>query len=474
MCLYSTVGTTSMERLQDPKFQKLYDKIWILEINSNVNNVVPIRGAISRATFDTSIGVRALIDLKYQGQPIPYASNVTVTASKTVGRTVNLPNMKTPGKNKGARVAIPFNLVQCPPGAEVTFTFFGEQNSVNNQLLALSDPDTTTTAQHVAIELTDSNRNRVPISTSANQSNKSLPFIVDTNGNVSTVFYAHYVATDAGATAGIANAYAEFWVEYQSVENILIVSNSDQILSIVITGGTRGIGLGLAEAFLKLGWSVMISARNSTQLNQVVADLGIRYSAQRICGVCCDVAHYEDLQKLWDETILKFGQVNVWINNAENVIKTNVLGTMLGSQVALKGMAQQGFGQIFNMEGWGSRGEWSAGMTPYATSKRAVAYLNHALNKEAKQSNILIGTLSPGMVATDLLISSWQQGEVKNWHKMKWLFMFVIDPPEQVCGYLAKRISQNNKRQRMYCWMNTRGVYCCVFSNLIIGKKKSC
>lgn len=56
-----------------------------LEINSNVNNVVPIRGAISRATFDTSIGVRALIDLKYQGQPIPYASNVTVTASKTVG-----------------------------------------------------------------------------------------------------------------------------------------------------------------------------------------------------------------------------------------------------------------------------------------------------------------------------------------------------------------------------------------------------
>lgn len=254
------------------------------------------------------------------------------------------------------------------------------------------------------------------------------------------------------------------------MENILIVSNSDQILSVVITGGTRGIGLGLAEAFLKLGWSVMISARNSTQLNQVVADLGVRYSAQRICGVCCDVAQYEDLQKLWDETILKFGQVNVWVNNAgtcnaartfiditytdiENVIKTNILGTMLGSQVALKGMAQQGFGQIFNMEGWGSRGEWSAGMTPYATSKRAVAYLNHALNKEAKQSNILIGTLSPGMVATDLLISSWQQGEVKNWHKMKWLFMFVIDPPEQVCGYLAKRISQNNKRNARIVWM---------------------
>lgn len=252
--------------------------------------------------------------------------------------------------------------------------------------------------------------------------------------------------------------------------NILNASNSDQASSVVITGGTRGIGFALAEAFLKLGWSVMISARNAAQLNQVVADFAQRYAPNRIYGVTCDVAQYEDLHNLWKETVLRFGQVYVWINNAgtcnaarafteiassdlESVIKTNVLGSMLGSQVALKGMMQQGFGQIFNMEGWGSRGEWSAGMTPYATSKRAVAYLNHALNKETKNSNILIGTLSPGMVATDLLISSWQQGEVKNWHKMKWLFMFVIDPPEQVCGYLAQRISKNKKSNARIVWM---------------------
>ncbi|MEK7739469.1 MAG: SDR family NAD(P)-dependent oxidoreductase, partial [Pseudomonadota bacterium] len=49
--------------------------------------------------------------------------------------------------------------------------------------------------------------------------------------------------------------------------NILNTSNSDQALSVVITGGTRGIGFALAEAFLKLGWSVMISARNVAQLN---------------------------------------------------------------------------------------------------------------------------------------------------------------------------------------------------------------
>lgn len=56
-----------------------------LEIGSNVSSVVPIRGAISRATFDTSIGVRALINISFKGQAIPYASSVTETSRKTVG-----------------------------------------------------------------------------------------------------------------------------------------------------------------------------------------------------------------------------------------------------------------------------------------------------------------------------------------------------------------------------------------------------
>lgn len=56
-----------------------------LEIGSNVSSVVPIRGAISRATFDTSIGVRALINISFKGQAIPYASSVTETSSKASG-----------------------------------------------------------------------------------------------------------------------------------------------------------------------------------------------------------------------------------------------------------------------------------------------------------------------------------------------------------------------------------------------------
>jgi len=126
---------------------------------------------------------------------------------------------------------------------------------------------------------------------------------------------------------------------------------------------------------------------------------------------------------------------------------------MLGSQVALKGMLKQGYGQIFNMEGWGSNGEWSAGMTPYATTKRAVSYFSKALYKETKSTPILTGTLSPGMVATDLLVSSWTNGNIQNWKKMKRLFFFVIDPPEIVCAYLAKQMIQNKKANRRIAWI---------------------
>ncbi|WP_081408614.1 SDR family NAD(P)-dependent oxidoreductase [Acinetobacter larvae] len=240
---------------------------------------------------------------------------------------------------------------------------------------------------------------------------------------------------------------------------------------VVITGATRGIGFGLAKAFLDLGWHVVIAGRDQAQLQKSLKQLANEYGAAHIVGQCCDVTNYDDLQNLWRYAQQQFKYIDVWINNAgsctaakafqeisavelQQVVQTNVLGAMFGAQIALKGMSVQGFGQIFNMEGWGSRGEWSAGMTAYATTKRAVGYFSHALYREAKHSQIKIGTLSPGMVATDLLISSWQHGDARHWRKMKWLFMFVIDSPEIVCAYLAQRVSRNKQNNVRIVWMS--------------------
>jgi len=239
---------------------------------------------------------------------------------------------------------------------------------------------------------------------------------------------------------------------------------------VVITGSTRGIGLGLAKAFLARGCNLVISGRDPAQLQQARAELNAAFDAERIHGICCDVTRADQLQALWNAASARFGRVDVWINNAgschatrplielpsealDGVLRTNVIGTVLGAQVALRGMLEQGTGQIFNMEGWGSSGEWSPGMTVYSTSKRAVSHFSKALHRETRSSRIQVGTLSPGMVATDLLISSWAEGDAANWRKMKRLFLFVIDPPEVVCDYLAQQVLRNTRRNRRIRWM---------------------
>lgn len=240
--------------------------------------------------------------------------------------------------------------------------------------------------------------------------------------------------------------------------------------AIVITGSSRGIGLGLADAFLARGASVVISGRDARAVDDAVARLRATHGAARVVGCPCDVTRTGELEALWEAAVRAFGAVDVWINNAGTchaalpfaelsaeevraVATTNVVGTLLASHVALRGFLRQGSGKLFNMEGWGSRGEWSRGLTTYGTSKRAVRYFTDALVRETRDQPVQIGTLSPGMVATDLLVSSWERGAPENWLRMRWLFRFVIDPPEPVCAYLAARVLANRASGVHYTWM---------------------
>ena len=89
-----------------------------------------------------------------------------------------------------------------------------------------------------------------------------------------------------------------------------------QMTSIIITGGTRGIGYGLAEAFLNLGCAVTISGRNQKDVDQAAEKLSRNHKTGNILGVACDVTLFDQLQALWDATKSRNGEVNIWINNA--------------------------------------------------------------------------------------------------------------------------------------------------------------
>jgi NAD(P)-dependent dehydrogenase (short-subunit alcohol dehydrogenase family) len=125
------------------------------------------------------------------------------------------------------------------------------------------------------------------------------------------------------------------------------------------------------------------------------------------------------MQNLWDKSAEKFGKIDVWINNAgisnayvpfwevspevlKNVTDTNMLGATNGSHVALKEMIKQDSGELYNMYGFGSDGRKQDGLTLYGATKYGLKYLTESLTKEAKDTNVVVASLSPGIVITDL------------------------------------------------------------------------
>ena len=230
---------------------------------------------------------------------------------------------------------------------------------------------------------------------------------------------------------------------------------------IVITGSTRGIGYGLAESFLSLGCSVTVSGRGKEAVEKAVAGLRSVREAENIFGTACDVTAPEQVQDLWDRSIAQFGKVDIWVNNAgtsgdqglvwelspdeaQHPILTNVLGTIYGAQVAMKGMIAQRFGAIYNMEGMGSDGRKHAGLTLYGTSKYAIHYFTESLAMEAAKTPVIVGALRPGMVITNLILDRYK-GRSEDWERAKKIFNIIADRVENVTPWLAARILDNQK-----------------------------
>ncbi|MBN1310543.1 MAG: SDR family oxidoreductase [Anaerolineae bacterium] len=233
--------------------------------------------------------------------------------------------------------------------------------------------------------------------------------------------------------------------------------------NIVITGSTRGIGYGLADAFLSLGCSVTVSGRSQSTVDKAVAALAAGYDAGRVHGHPCDVADLEQVQALWDAAQARFGHIDIWINNAgvgqpampfrelspdlmRAIVETNILGTIYGSRVAFQGMMRQGGGQVYNMEGYGSDGaiRAEASLTIYGTSKCAIHYFDRSLALELKNTPVLVGWISPGMVATEMITGQYA-GKPEEWERVKRIFNIIAERVDVVAPWLAERILANTK-----------------------------
>ena len=238
--------------------------------------------------------------------------------------------------------------------------------------------------------------------------------------------------------------------------------------TIVITGSTRGIGRGLAQAFLEQGCQVVISGRSQAAVDQLRAEFETAHPG-KLAGAACDITDAEQIAVLWQAGVDAFGRVDVWINNAgmsirrgpldqakpadlEAIVATNLTGLLLANSVVISRMQAQGGGQIWNMEGFGSGGQTQPGMTAYGATKRAVSYVTKSLQKELKGSPVQVCTLSPGIVVTDLLVGDYDTNSPE-WAKAKKIFNILGDTVETVTPWLAQQVLASNKPGAKVAWL---------------------
>jgi len=241
--------------------------------------------------------------------------------------------------------------------------------------------------------------------------------------------------------------------------------------NVVITGSTRGIGLAMSIEFLKAGCNVTLSGRGEV-LNEDAKEQLKGYNNKYIY-VPCNVQKKEALEKLWILSARKWGQVDIWINNAgqnaphkfayeteesyvENIISTNIIGMIYGSQVAAKEMVKQNHGAIYSMEGLGSNNMIQPKTILYGTTKHALTYFMKGLAKELDCTSVIAGRLSPGMMLTDFITKTpdGSVAAIENEESFKKIFNILADKPETVAKYFIPRILANNKNNKQIQWLS--------------------
>src|SRR5215470_3475933 len=198
--------------------------------------------------------------------------------------------------------------------------------------------------------------------------------------------------------------------------------------SALVTGGTKGIGLAIAQALLERGADVFICARKDEDVRQAVQTLRDRYGA-RIRGRACDVRSHDQVRALFGEINEVSGGLDILVNNAgigshnyvqdmpadewNATIETNLSGVFYCCHEALPLMKKRGGGYIINIGSLAGKNAFAGGAA-YCASKFGLIGFSEALMQEVRFDHIRVSYVMPGSVDTEFGRSG-KQASSKPW-----------------------------------------------------------
>ena len=195
----------------------------------------------------------------------------------------------------------------------------------------------------------------------------------------------------------------------------------------LITGGTRGIGLSIAQGFLEVGASVTVCGRKEEGVEsalEALADYG-----EQVYGVAAHVGKASDVERLLGAATERFGTVNVLVNNAgtnpyagqiidsenwawDKTMDVNLKAPYVLSREVAKGMIDGGGGAIINMAS-------VAGLTAsplqaiYSVSKAGLIMLTKVMASELGRQGVRVNCICPGLIKTQLSEALWSNPELE-------------------------------------------------------------
>jgi 2-deoxy-D-gluconate 3-dehydrogenase len=192
----------------------------------------------------------------------------------------------------------------------------------------------------------------------------------------------------------------------------------------MVTGGSRGIGLDMAKTLLAQGAKVAICGRKQEGLDAAAAELD---GGDRLLAIAAHIAKADDVDRLFEETMDRFGRIDVLVNNVgmnlitgvvdaepalfSKIVESNLTGTWLCSRKAAQLMREQKAGKIVSITSIAAR-RAAPFMGIYGIAKAAIEMMTKTLAQELAPFNIQVNAVAPCMVRTGFSKPFWSNEDM--------------------------------------------------------------